>query len=52
MPVCMLIEMRDALGGLSASESEPQSSRSEAVRRALADQLRAKDYLSAVGEQP
>lgn len=37
--------MRDALDGWIASEPDPQPSRSEAVRRALADHLRAKGYL-------
>ena len=48
---CMLIGMRDALGSLIASEPELKPSRPEAVRRALADRLRAEDYLSAVGDQ-
>ncbi len=52
MPVRMPMEMRDALDGWIAAEPEPQPSRSEAVRRALADHLRAKGYLPVAREQP
>ena len=49
VPVRMPMAMRDALDGMIAAEPEPQPTRSEAVRRALADHLRAKGYLPAAG---
>ena len=52
MPVRMPMAIRDALDSLKAAEPEPQPSRSEAVRRALADHLRAKGYLPAASDQP
>ncbi len=40
--------MLDALDAFAADQGEPAPSRPEAVRRALADHLRAKGYLPAV----
>ena len=41
-----------ALDAFAADQGEPVPSRPEAVRRALADHLRAKGYLPAASEQP
>ena len=42
--------MLSALDAFAADQSKPNLSRPEAVRRALADHLRAKGYLPAAGE--
>ena len=42
----------DALDAWAAAEDMPEPRRPEAVRRALADHLRAKGYLPATSEQP
>lgn len=41
----------DALDAWAAAEDMPEPRRPEAVRRALADHLRAKGYLPAVGDE-
>lgn len=52
VPLRMPMAMRDALDSLMTAEPEPQPSRSEAVRRALVDHLRAKGYPPAASDQP
>ena len=42
--------MLDALDAFAADQGGPPPSRPEAVRRALADHLRAKGYLPAAGD--
>ncbi len=44
--------MLAALDAFAADQPEPAPSRPEAVRRALADHLRAKGYLPVAREQP
>lgn len=44
--------MLDALDAFAADQGEPAPSRPEAVRRVLADHLRAKGYLPAASEEP